>query len=36
MTLPIIDYYEKKNKLIKVNGMLSIKDVSEEISNILK
>ena len=36
MTLPIIDYYEKKNKLIKINGMLSIKDVSEEISNILK
>ena len=36
MTLPIIDYYAKKNKLIKINGMLSIKDVSEEISNILK
>lgn len=36
MTLPIIDYYEKKEKLIKINGMLSIEDVSRLINNILK
>ena len=36
MTLPIIDYYAKKNKLIKIDGMLGIKDVSEKINNILK
>ena len=36
MTLPIIDYYKEKGKLIKINGMLGIKEVSEQITNILK
>jgi adenylate kinase len=35
-TVPILDYYKKQGKLIKVNGNLGIKGVAREISSALK
>ena len=35
MTLPIISYYENKNKLQKVNGMMTIMEVNKKINEIL-
>lgn len=34
-TIPIIEYYEKKSILSRVNGMESINDVSQKIRNII-
>jgi len=34
-TVPILDYYEKQNKLIKVNGDLGIQEVAREIISVL-
>jgi adenylate kinase len=34
-TTPILDYYEKQNKLIKVNGNLGIQEVAREIISAL-
>ncbi|MFP3880256.1 MAG: adenylate kinase, partial [Dehalococcoidia bacterium] len=34
-TVPILDYYEKQNKLIKVNGNLGIQGVAREIMSVL-
>ncbi len=31
LTIPILDYYRKQNKLIKVNGNLGIQEVAKEI-----
>jgi adenylate kinase family enzyme len=33
---PVLDYYSKKNKLIKINGEQSIEDVSKEIEEKTK
>jgi adenylate kinase len=35
-TVPILDYYEKQNKLIKVNGDLVIQEVAREIISVLQ
>ena len=35
-TVPILDYYEKQGKLIKVNGYQGIRDVAREIVAALK
>jgi adenylate kinase len=35
-TFPILDYYKKQNKLIRVNGNLGIQDVAREIISALK
>ena len=35
-TVPILDYYEKQNKLIRVNGNLGMQAVSKEIISALK
>jgi adenylate kinase len=35
-TVPILDYYENQNKLIKVNGNLEIKEVARAIISALK
>jgi adenylate kinase len=35
-TTPILDYYEKQGKLVKVNGNLGIKGVAREIVSVLK
>ena len=35
-TKPLIDYYQKQNRLIEINGELSIKEVTKEIFNKLK
>jgi adenylate kinase len=35
-TVPILDYYEKQNKLIRVNGNLGMRAVSKEIISALK
>jgi len=35
-TVPILDYYEKQGKLIRVNGNLGIQGVAREISSALK
>ncbi|HUS04075.1 MAG TPA: adenylate kinase [Dehalococcoidia bacterium] len=36
LTIPILDYYRKQHKLIKVNGNSSILQVTKEILSILK
>jgi adenylate kinase len=35
-TVPMLDYYEKQNKLIKVNGNKGIEEVAKEIMSALK
>jgi len=35
-TIPILDYYKKQGKLIRVNGNLGIKEVAREIISALK
>jgi adenylate kinase len=35
-TVPILDYYKKQNKLIKVNGDLGIQEVAREIISVLQ
>jgi adenylate kinase len=35
-TVPILDYYKKQNKLIRVNGDLGIQGVAREIISVLK
>jgi adenylate kinase len=35
-TVPILDYYEKQGKLIKVNGNLGMQGVAREIISALK
>ena len=35
-TVPILDYYEKQNKLIRVNGDLGIQEVAREIISVLQ
>jgi adenylate kinase len=35
-TVPIVDYYEKQNKLIRVNGNLGMQAVAKEIISALK
>ena len=35
-TVPILDYYEKQGKLIKVNGNLGMQEVAREIVSALK
>jgi adenylate kinase len=35
-TIPILDYYKKQNKLIRVNGNLGMQDVASEIISALK
>ena len=35
-TMPVIKYYEQKNLLKKINGMLSIEDVSKDILKVLQ
>jgi adenylate kinase len=35
-TVPILDYYKKQNKLIRVNGNLGIQGVAGEIISALK
>jgi adenylate kinase len=35
-TIPILDYYKKQSKLIKVNGNLGIQEVAREIISALK
>ena len=35
-TFPILDYYKKQNKLIRVNGNLEMQDVAREIISALK
>jgi adenylate kinase len=35
-TVPILDYYKKQSKLIKVNGNLGIQEVAREIISALK
>jgi adenylate kinase len=35
-TVPILDYYKKQNKLIKINGNLGIQEVAREIISALK
>jgi adenylate kinase len=35
-TIPILDYYEKQSKLIKVNGNQAIEEVAKEIVSALK
>ena len=35
-TVPILDYYEKQNKLVRVNGNLGIQGVASEIISALK
>ncbi|MFO7772762.1 MAG: adenylate kinase [Dehalococcoidia bacterium] len=34
-TVPILDYYEKQNKLVRVNGNLGIQGVAREIISVL-
>jgi adenylate kinase len=34
-TIPILDYYEKQNKLVRVNGNLGINGVAREIVSVL-
>jgi len=36
LTIPMLDYYSKQNKLIKVNGNLGIQEVAKEILSMLK
>lgn len=36
LTLPIVDYYKKQEKLIEANGNLGIRDVAEKIISVLK
>jgi len=36
LTLPIVDYYKKQEKLIEINGNLGIHDVAEKIISVLK
>jgi len=36
LTIPMLDYYSKQNKLIKVNGNLGIQEVAREILSMLK
>ena len=36
LTIPMLDYYRKQNKLIKVNGNLGIQEVAKEILSMLK
>jgi len=36
LTLPIVDYYKKQEKLIEVNSNLGIRDVAEKIISALK
>ena len=35
MTLPIISFYQEREKLIKINGMESIEEVNKKIISIL-
>jgi adenylate kinase family enzyme len=35
-TTPLFDYYEKENKLIKVNGSMEIEEVAKEIASVLR
>ena len=35
-TVPILDYYNKQNKLIRVNGDLGIREVAREIISVLQ
>jgi len=35
-TVPILDYYEKQGKLIRVNGNLGMKEVAREVISALK
>jgi adenylate kinase len=35
-TVPILDYYEKQNKLIRINGNLGIQGVANEIMSALR
>ena len=35
-TVPILDYYKKQNKLIRVNGNLGMQGVAREIISALK
>jgi len=35
-TIPMLDYYSKQNKLIKVNGNLGIQEVAKEILSMIK
>ena len=35
-TVPILDYYKKQNKLIRVNGNLGMQGVAREIISVLK
>jgi len=35
-TVPILDYYEKQGKLIRINGNLGIQGVAREINSALK
>ena len=35
-TVPILEYYKKQNKLIKVNGDLGIQEVAREIISVLE
>lgn len=36
LTIPILDYYRKQNKLIEVNGNLTIQEVARKITSMLK
>lgn len=36
LTMPILDYYRKQNKLIEVNGNLAIQEVARKITSMLK
>ena len=36
LTIPILDYYRKQNRLIEVNGNLGIQEVSRKILSMLK
>lgn len=36
LTLPIVDYYKKQEKLIEINGNLGIQNVAEKIISVLK
>ena len=36
LTIPILDYYRKQNKLIEIDGNLGILEVAQEILSILK
>lgn len=35
-TVPILDYYKKQNKLVRVNGNMGMQDVAKEIISALK